>query len=174
LDPLASIVLKVTLWPVCATKHTDMRAFLVVQDEQLKRKDADSGGAPGGEEKQEHKNGKTANKENNVTAQKDGTQSHTNKEQASGKDERPAKKAKTEEAGGEGPVEGKPVHAKDLKERLRYVVVGKKALPQVTGKKSRPFWAFVEYVTDDPKVMFIFYHLSSELSRYIVFELVSP
>jgi hypothetical protein len=142
---------------VSAIKHTDMPAFLVVQDEQLKRKDADSGEAPGGEGKKEHKNGETAKEENNITAQKYGAQSHTNEEQASGKDERPAKKAKTEEAGGQGPVEGKPVHAKDLKERLRYVVVGKKALPQVTGKKSRPFWAFVEYVTDDPEVMFILY-----------------
>lgn len=94
-----------------------------------------------------------AKEEQGATAKKDGPQGHANEEQATGVDEKAAKKPKTEgEEVERGVVEGKPLHKKDLKLRLRYVVVAKKALPKVTGKKSRPFWAFVETVTDDPEV----------------------
>jgi hypothetical protein len=66
-----------------------------------------------------------------------------------GRDERPPSPKRVKSEGAES---GIPVRRKDLPNRLRYILVGKKELPPVKERRGRPFWAFVDFVTDDPLV----------------------
>lgn len=88
-----------------------------------------------------------------------------------GREERPPspKRVKSEGAA-EGAESGIPLRRKDLPNRLRYILVGKKELPPVTERRGLRFWAFVEFITDDPQVCPLPFRLNCSLQALLVAE----